>query len=76
MRALGVARGFSCGSSPVRFGVLVCGGALVPSVSVPTVRTGPVSQNTIAEPPNGKRPIGGISWKRRQGERPASSAGT
>ena len=56
-----MARGFSCGSSPVRFGVFVCGGALVPSVSAPTVLTGPVSQNTMAEPLNGKLPIDGIS---------------
>ncbi len=75
MRALGVARGFSCGSSPVRFGVLVCGGEPVPSVSVPTVLTGPVSQNTMADPLNGKFPIDGIIWRRGHGERPGTTAG-
>ena len=70
-----MSRGLPCGSSPLRFGVLVAGGAFVPSVSVPTVRTGPVSQNTIADPPNGKLPIEGIIWSRGHGERPATSAG-
>src|SRR6185295_683760 len=46
-RALGVARGLSCGSSPERLGVLVGGGASVPWVSVPTIRVGPVSHITI-----------------------------
>ena len=47
----------------------------MPSVSAPTVLTGPVSQNTIADPLNGKLPIDGIIWRRGHGERPGSSAG-
>ena len=46
-----------------------------PQVSVPTVRIGPVSQNTIADPPNGRLPIEGIIWSRGHGERLARSAG-
>ena len=34
-----------------------------------------MSQNTMAEPLNGKLPIDGIIWRRGHGERPASSAG-
>src|SRR3954468_11457648 len=44
-RAAGVRRGYSCGSSCARFGWFTSGGA--------ATRAAPVSQYTIAEPPNG-----------------------
>jgi hypothetical protein len=42
-----VERGLECRSAPERLGVFVAGGASVPSVSVPTVRTGPVSTSRL-----------------------------